>query len=419
MGRQRRTNGGSGVGRRDFLKMGVASAALAGMSGIAGSGTAAAASRSSLRASARMGAKGVLPGLVQAGPELALPPGFSYKTFGSFGSAMSDGFVTPPIHDGMGVFAEPGGGYRIVRNHELGDSNDVPGGSVVGDPVTAWDKGAPGLRDRARGRRQREPARALRRAERDGLELLGRRDPVGDLADLRGDHRRPRQRMEEAARLRLRDGSRSPAVPSSASRSRRWAASCTRPRAVDPETSVVFLTEDNNPDGFYRYVPDDPGELAKGGVLQALRIKGQPGYNTVIGQTVGEVLPVDWVKIDDPDPADAADNPRAILRQARAKGAARFMSGEGATWRGDSVVFDSSDGGDYGRGQIWEYTPTTRRGKRNERGRARAAVRVDGQGRPGLPGQPLHEPRRRDRARRGRRRPAELRPRDCFPTTRR
>ena len=72
-------------------------------------------------------------------------------------------------------------------------------------------------------------------------------------------------------------------VRSCASRSRGWAASCTRPAAVDPETSVVFLTEDNNPDGFYRYVPDVPGELAKGGVLQALRIKGQPGYNTVIG----------------------------------------------------------------------------------------------------------------------------------------
>ena len=49
----------------------------------------------------------------------------------------------------------------------------------------------------------------------------------------------------------------------------------------------MFLTEDNNPDGFYRYVPDEPGKLAKGGVLQALRIKGQPGYNTVTGRPSG------------------------------------------------------------------------------------------------------------------------------------
>ena len=44
------------------------------------------------------------PGLVAAGPELALPPGFAYTTFGAFGSAMTDGFITPPIHDGMAVF---------------------------------------------------------------------------------------------------------------------------------------------------------------------------------------------------------------------------------------------------------------------------------------------------------------------------
>ena len=44
------------------------------------------------------------------------------------------------------------------------------------------------------------------------------------------------------------------------------------------------------------------------------------------------------------------------------------MSGEGCTWRGNSVVFGCSDGGDYGRGQIWQYTPTKRRGKPNEEG---------------------------------------------------
>lgn len=83
-------------------------------------------------------------GLVAAGSELALPPGFSYHTFGAFGSAMTDGFITPPIHDGMAVFNMGGGRWRIVRNHELGEGNDVPAGTVIGDPATAWDKKAPG-----------------------------------------------------------------------------------------------------------------------------------------------------------------------------------------------------------------------------------------------------------------------------------
>ena len=43
-------------------------------------------------------------------------------------------------------------------------------------------------------------------------------------------------------------------------------------------------------------------------------------------------------------------------------------------------MFGSSDGGDAGLGQVWQYTPTDNVGKLNERGRARAAVRVGGQG---------------------------------------
>ena len=57
---------------------------------------------------------------------------------------MSDGFITPPIHDGMHAFDMGGGRLRIVRNHELGEGNDIPPGTVIGDPKTAWDRKAPG-----------------------------------------------------------------------------------------------------------------------------------------------------------------------------------------------------------------------------------------------------------------------------------
>ncbi|MCO8275154.1 hypothetical protein M1L60_31695 [Actinoplanes sp. TRM 88003] len=36
-----------------------------------------------------------------AGQELALPDGFSYRTFGRAGSKMSDGLPTPGCHDGQ------------------------------------------------------------------------------------------------------------------------------------------------------------------------------------------------------------------------------------------------------------------------------------------------------------------------------
>ena len=97
-------------------------------------------------------------GLVAAGPELALPPGFSYHTFGAFGSAMTDGFITPPIHDGMALFDMGDGTWRIVRNHELGEGNDIPAGTVIGDPKTAWDTQGPRWHDHARDRRRPPPS---------------------------------------------------------------------------------------------------------------------------------------------------------------------------------------------------------------------------------------------------------------------
>ncbi len=35
--------------------------------------------------------------------------------------------------------------------------------------------------------------------------------------------------------------------------------------AVDPDTGVVYQTEDEGPDGFYRFIPNEPGNLAAGG----------------------------------------------------------------------------------------------------------------------------------------------------------
>ena len=80
------------------------------------------------------------------------------------------------------------------------------------------------------------------------------------------------------------------------------------------------------------------------------------------------MLKSDWVTINDPDPANAEDDASAVFKQGRAKGGAKFLGGEGCTHRGDSVVFGSSEGGDAGRGQVWQYTPRTNIGKLKETG---------------------------------------------------
>ena len=294
--------------------------------------------------------------------------GFSYTTFGAFGSAMSDGFITPPIHDGMAVFDMGDGTLRIVRNHELGEGNDVPAGTVIGDPATAYDKKAPGgtttlVIDAVTGE-LRSDWISLNGTD---TNCAGMPTPWGTwltceetVAGLHSGRQKPHGYVFEV------DASAD--APKKSKPIKAMGRFLHEAGAVDPDTGVVYQTEDEGPDGFYRYVPKDPGNLAAGGTLQMLAINGQARYNTIVGQTVGEVLPANWVTIDNPDPANAESNASAVFQQGRAKGAAKFLGGEGATFRDGGVVFGSSDGGDVGLGQIWQYTPTTNVGKKNEEG---------------------------------------------------
>ncbi|CAO5233399.1 hypothetical protein FAGKG844_180078 [Frankia sp. AgKG'84/4] len=95
------------------------------------------------------------------------------------------------------------------------------------------------------------------------------------------------------------------------------------------------LDEDNGDpgDGFYRFLPARPGNLAAGGRLQMLAVRGEPTYDTATGQRVGEQLPVAWVDIPHPDPSDAEANPGSVYSQGRALGGTRFLGLEGATGR--------------------------------------------------------------------------------------
>lgn len=69
-----------------------------------------------------------------------------------------------------------------------------------------------------------------------------------------------------------------------------------------------YLTEDEGPNGFYRFLPNDKNDLTKGGTLWMLAVDGKPEYDTASGQTAGAVLSTHWVLIDDPDPESAEEN---------------------------------------------------------------------------------------------------------------
>ena len=199
---------------------------------------------------------------------LDLPKGFSYRVISALGDRMDDGEPVPDAADGMGAFAGSNGRIILVRNHEIKAAQSSLGGSAY----DGWQGGGALMGgtttmvfDPASGRVERQyrslagtirncaggitPWRTWLSCEEDvspaeaGLgknhgwvfevpaDLVGRAEPVPLTAMGRFYH--------EAA-------------------------------VVDPATGIVYLTEDRSDGLFYRFLPNVPGQLVKGGRLQAM-----------------------------------------------------------------------------------------------------------------------------------------------------
>ncbi|MBL4697817.1 MAG: DUF839 domain-containing protein, partial [Phycisphaerales bacterium] len=128
--------------------------------------------------------------------------------------------------------------------------------------------------------------------------------------------------------------------------------------AVDPASGIVYQTEDRHDGLIYRYVPNDPDDLHKGGQLEALSIDHTPSFDTRNWKNdqnvrVGQQLAVQWIPLDDVQSA------RDDLRyRGFTKGAARFARGEGMWWGNDSVYFAATTGGLTYSGQLWRLIPS-------------------------------------------------------------
>lgn len=309
------------------------------------------------------GRAGTGPGygeLLPAGPELALPAGFRYVKLGVEGSRMSDGRLTPRAHDGMAAFPLPNGHVRLIRNHE---DRDTPRRATLrGDPARAYDPRGGGGTTSLEIRVDEEGA-AAPVLVRDFLSLSG------TIVNCAGGPTPWRSWLscEESAAGPGHGWDRAHGyvfeIPVSAEQEvaavplKALGRFVHEAVAVDPDSGIVYETEDQGRAGFYRFLPDRPGDLRAGGHLEMLAVKGQPQARLSRGQTVGELLPVEWVPIKDPDPADAERHPDSVFRQGLARGAARFSRLEGC-WHGDgSVFFHSTNGGDARAGQVWQYLP--------------------------------------------------------------
>ncbi|KPM52293.1 hypothetical protein ACG83_28220 [Frankia sp. R43] len=299
--------------------------------------------------------------LRKAGPELALPPGFSYRSFGAAGSRMSDGLATPLAHDGQALFAAGRDTVVLLRNHEI--DTDLPGITQrsIGRKA-AYDRAAPAgvtssRYDLAAGR-LRESFLVLNGTL---VNCNGSPTPWGSwlsceetVDGIDAGYEKPHGYVFEVPA-----NARGPVDPVPLRAMGRFEHECA---PVDPATGVVYLTEDNGDpgDGLYRFLPARPGKLAAGGRLQILAVRGEPTYDTETGQRVGQKLPVTWVDIANPDPSDAESFPGSVYSQGRARGGARFIGLEGAEWARGALTFVASESGDAGQGQVWRYQPTGR-----------------------------------------------------------
>ena len=299
-----------------------------------------------------------------------LPDGFSYRVVSRRGDRMSDGFFVPGAADGMATFVGPNGRTIIVCNHEV-DPNSDPSmgpfgeGNALLDRLSTGDLYDPGQN----GNPCLGGTTTLVYDTREQRLISQYLSLVGTLRNCAGGPTPWSTWIScEEWTGSDDDGTTKPhgyvfQVPASASPQLAPPLPLTamgrfnhEAVAVDPETYIVYQTEDQ-PDGLiYRFVPNDHGLLEAGGLLQALRVIDQPSLDSRNWEqetvSPGTRLKVDWVDLDE------VEAPLDDLRyRGFARGATRFARGEGMWYGNDAVYFACTNGGAAQLGQIWRYEP--------------------------------------------------------------
>jgi hypothetical protein len=302
---------------------------------------------------------------------LTLPEGFTCTPFSRTGERMDDGFFVPGAHDGMAAFPGPDGLTILVRNHELvaqdrhrgpfGKSNELlaslPGHRLF-DPGRGVLPGQGGTTTVVYDTKNRRRVRHFLSLAGTWRNCAGGPTPWGSWITCEESVQVARPPIERphgwcfevpaTAEPKLAD----PVPLTAMGRFNHEAI------AVDPKSGCVYLTEDR-PDGLlYRLVPRTPGQLARGGRLQALRYRERASWDTGnkgLGPeiAVGRPMEVEWIDLEWIDSPTSDD-----LRYRGFKaGAARFWRGEGIWTARDGVYFCCTSGGANSKGQVWRLSP--------------------------------------------------------------
>ncbi|MBC7827352.1 MAG: DUF839 domain-containing protein [Chitinophagaceae bacterium] len=316
---------------------------------------------------------------------LALPEGFSHRIISRHGDIMSDGLISPGMHDGMGAFSLKNDKVLLIRNHEIlpGPQNTGPFG-VQNEHINKIPNNK--IYDFAKGKRTcLGGTTSFIYNERTGRVELEYLSLVGTIRNCAGGVT-PWNSWITCEETEMRTGSLEgfiekdhgynfevPATeriglidPMPIKPMGRFVHEAV---AVHPQAGIVYQTEDSDTGIFYRYLPDTKGQLHKGGKLQCLALKEWKSADTRNWATLKtdrfptkKFFDTEWIDMDN------VESPDGDLRlRGFQKGAVRFSRGEGIWYGKNELFFACTSGGTKGLGQIFRYVPSKYEGQPKEK----------------------------------------------------
>jgi len=216
-----------------------------------------------------------------------LPPGFQYRAFSRTGETMTDGATVPTAHDGMASFDGGRGRSILVRNQELAATDENEQANSFAPQIPEYDPGAIGGTTTlivGSDRRLVEHRRSLAGTENNcaaGPIQIKYRSSRGswlsceETIALPGKDN-PLQRPHGYVLEVPADS------PSDAEPLRAMGRFLHESVAEDPNTGYIYETNDNFSElgPYYRFRPNQEGDLRQGGTLEALVIQGKPSVDT-------------------------------------------------------------------------------------------------------------------------------------------